>query len=62
MVAKDKLENINHVFAGMHMREIEGRFVLDRRACGQRMACVPSRVKAYSTPSKGRLVGFGYSS
>jgi hypothetical protein len=61
MVAKDKLENINDVFVRMHMREIEGRIVLDRHACAERMACVPSRVKAYSTRSKGRLVGFGYS-
>jgi propanol-preferring alcohol dehydrogenase len=32
IVAKDKLENINDVFARMHMREIEGRMILDLRA------------------------------
>lgn len=32
MAAKDKLENINDVFARMHTREIEGRIVLDLHA------------------------------
>jgi len=32
MVAKEKLENINDVFARMHKGQIEGRIVLDLHA------------------------------